>query len=462
MHTTPMPVQGEETSSNPSPLLVTGQNKEDTSKWRASLEVPNSPNLVMMRSYSTGSTDTESEYVTPRQSFSELEAEKLLRKPAKKLAMCKNCLSLRRSFSNSQEEICKLREKLQARHKLMLDQVVLLKEEAFQKELECCNLKETCTNAVVFVQELEATVSQLKQLVFSKETEIQDAWRHYEVSLDLLQRCSSPWIHHNPQAHSRATPNRAQDEFQTQQIYPAGSDSPDDTLEYFSVTKNIPGESVSVQNSQAQGDDFLPTARSFVQHPRKVQVSSKGSSLRSHQLLVMMNKSMVSPAKDSHPKKVYNVRSSRRSLQHVTHSATPQHFAATPGHLPRSSLQHVADHYCTATPEDSAATSTPQHHQTRHEQLSTSPESVNERHRFPQTETGYWKEGEGRAHDQDDGSFMPNSTDTLPARISQRKDGRGRGSYDLGYGSLEKDLKLLVYEPQHTSQLETQVEDQDP
>lgn len=411
----PMPVSGpeREATSNPSPSLVTGQS---TTNFRASLEVPTSPNLFMLRSNSTGSTgstDTDSDvYVTPRQSLSDLEAEKLFRRSKK--AACKNCLTLRRSFSNSQEEICKLRTKLQARNNLMLDQVTMLKEEMFQKELECHDLKETCTTAVLFVQELEAKVVELKQLVYSKEMKTEEAWRYYHVALDFMQRCSSPQTRNPPfnteeGRHGWLAENDQDSESRAELSCSTGDESDsENNVGFFGASMDhgsgnrqrsrekgvtIPGCFVLSRNasqSRSQGREFTPIAPYVKQFGKKQATTKSGDLSRSRKLITMVTHSMPPPrrvASDSHPKKVHNVCTPRSSLQHETY----YHSATTSEH--------------TSIPTASS------HHKSRH---SNYPEWQGGKHRVPQAETGYWKEEERRrptSNNIDGGSFVPESSE---------------------------------------------------
>lgn len=407
----PMPVSGPEATSNPSPSLVTGQSGTN---FRASLEVPASPN-IFIRSYSTGSTDsTDSEtYVTPRQSISDLETEKLFRKSKKTNSVCKNCIALRRSFSNSQDEICKLKTKLQARNKLMLDQVtIMLKKEVLQKELECYKLKETCTNAVLFVQELEMKVAELKRLVYSKEMETQEAWRYYDVALDVMQRCSSP---QNPvfdmkegrgKPHGWLTKNDEDGELGAELSCSTGDESnSENSVGFFrhgstghrsgnrwrSLEKGmtIPGDLLArnASQSRSQGSEFSPAAPYVSQHGKKqaTTVTRRAGLSMSSKLIAMMKqstRSMPPPqrvASDSHPRKVHDVRSPRSSLQHESY----YHDSTTPGH--------------------SSIPITTSHHTSRHSKWQGGNQRV------PQAETGYWEEEQTRPtnNDKDGGSFVP-------------------------------------------------------
>ena len=417
----PMPVSSserEETTSNPSPSLVTGQSCKN---FRSSLEVPTSPNVAMLRSQSsesTESTDTDSDvYTTPRQSMSDVEADKLHRKcaKAKKAAMCKNCLTLRRHLSDSQEVISKLEAKLQARNELMFSQVSVLREEMLQKELECCNLKDACGSAVVFVQELEAKVAKLKQLVYSKGMETEEAWRYYNVALDFVHKCSSIQADYSPYAMQGQREERDgsledDDEdrsFKAEQSYliEDGSDldggGGNRTNRWRSQGQgvSIHKKFVHAQNSEAEAKS--PSQR--VHGSQKRTPARKESHSRSSKLITMMKRAIAPSlpprrvASDHHPRKKHGVCPSQGSLQHDAELSSANmrtRHCTYPLQLQGEVLQTDAYYLSTEA------------HELFHKPRQGTLQGW--KHRVPQVETGYWEEEERlQQTNKEGGSFVP-------------------------------------------------------
>jgi hypothetical protein len=400
----PMPISGperEETMSNHSPSLVTGQSRTNL---RTSLEIPASTNVFVLRSCSTESTDTDSDmYVTPRQSVSEVEIEKMKTNSSRaQKVMCKNCMALRRS---SQEEIDTLKAKLKGQNKAMLDQITALEKMVDQKNLECSSLKDACDSAVVFVQELEAKVAKLKQLLQIKET--QEAWVHYDVALDFLQRFL-PQAHRTPvheiQGGRRWQPDNWPEKREKEEVEAELSDSAEEENDsdehHGDHTEYVESMFARKAAHNQMGINSSPIA------DRKQR---KSSCNRSHKLLAMMKNITMSSssfrrvASDSHPRKMYNARPPRTSLQHKSYYNRSE-TAEDRDHsikMPRSSLQHEKHYHTSASfPRDLHKSC---NYRSRHD--THPPVWKGREHSIPQRETGYWEEGEEL--DRDGGSFIP-------------------------------------------------------
>lgn len=188
----PLPVSSTKGETpNLSSSLVTGQ----ISPSAANLKVPELTN-VYVRSNSQCSSDTDSDYTTPQQSLSNSAAEQIFKNISRRM-LCKESLMQKMQLLQAQEEIRKLKAKIQVQDEAMLDQAEALKEEIVRREVHCHALKETCDKAVAFMQELEEKVTTLTNTVEKKEMERQEAWRFYEVSNTLLLKTLSERAHND-------------------------------------------------------------------------------------------------------------------------------------------------------------------------------------------------------------------------------------------------------------------------
>jgi hypothetical protein len=183
---------------NFSSSLVVGQTSlpsQPNADLRTNLQVPE-PTNIYVRSNSQCSSDSDSDYTTPQQSLSDSKAEQLF-KDISRRTLCKESLAQKVQLLQAQEEIRKLKTKLQVQDEVMLDQAEALKEEIVRREVQCNSLKDTCNNAVAFMLELEEKVTTLAHTVEKKEMEKQEAWRYYEVSNTLLLKTLSQQAAHN-------------------------------------------------------------------------------------------------------------------------------------------------------------------------------------------------------------------------------------------------------------------------
>ena len=179
----------------PHPLVSHAASKEEN--VRASLEVPEDITRSLTRSCSASST--ESEYTTPRQSWSEMEEaklrEKLAERPAPTKPLCSNCVKLRRSLSNSENETRSVLANFLASEAL----AEKLKEEVVLKKQENCVLMGRCEDAILYIQELEETVTQLSMSMEREEIEKKESRRHFTMLLEVLLKSVQTPIHINMQ-----------------------------------------------------------------------------------------------------------------------------------------------------------------------------------------------------------------------------------------------------------------------
>ena len=185
-------------------IAQTSQPSQLNADLRINLQVPEPCSNIYARSNSQCSSDSDSDYTTPQQSLSDSMAEQVF-KDISRRTLCKESLTQKVQLLQAQEEIRKLKAKLQVQDEVMLDQAEALKEEIVRRDVQCNSLKETCNNAVAFMQELEEKVTTLAHTVEKKEMEKQEAWRYYEVANTLLLKTLSQRAAHTDNSSANHT-----------------------------------------------------------------------------------------------------------------------------------------------------------------------------------------------------------------------------------------------------------------